>query len=137
MKMDEKLIYLRKENNLSQMQLSEKLGVSRQAISRWEVGVAVPSTDNLKFLSSLYGVPIDFLLDDKMELTNKDDRKIKDNEKKIRDKKMAVLFSILLLAVVIVVCTVVHGKQNEEVTHIGEMKSEEMYDSDGSFSIGW
>lgn len=49
MKLEEKLISLRKEKGLSQMKLAEMMNVSRQAISRWEVGTAVPSTDNLKF----------------------------------------------------------------------------------------
>ena len=54
MKLEEKLISLRKEKGLSQMKLAEMMNVSRQAISRWEVGAAVPSTDNLKFLGNLY-----------------------------------------------------------------------------------
>lgn len=57
MKLEEKLVSMRKEKGLSQMKLAEMMGVSRQAISRWEVGASVPSTDNLKFLGNLYGVP--------------------------------------------------------------------------------
>ena len=53
---------LRKKHGLTQMELAEKLSVSRQAISRWEVGAAVPSTDNLKILSHLYGVSVDDIL---------------------------------------------------------------------------
>lgn len=53
---------LRKKHGLTQMELAEKLSVSRQAISRWEVGAAVPSTDNLKILSDLYGVSVDDIL---------------------------------------------------------------------------
>ncbi|MBQ9842611.1 MAG: helix-turn-helix domain-containing protein [Oscillospiraceae bacterium] len=53
---------LRKKHGLTQMELAEKLNVSRQAISRWEVGAAVPSTDNLKILSHLYGVSVDDIL---------------------------------------------------------------------------
>lgn len=49
-----KLVTLRKQKGLTQMDLAEQLNVSRQAISRWEVGSAVPSTDNLKELSVLY-----------------------------------------------------------------------------------
>ena len=64
MSLAEKLVSLRKQKGLTQMDLAEQLNVSRQAISRWEVGVAVPSTDNLKVLSDLYGVSVDFLLDD-------------------------------------------------------------------------
>ena len=56
------LITLRKQHGLTQMELAEKLNVSRQAISRWEVGVAAPSTENLKMLSDLYGVSVDDIL---------------------------------------------------------------------------
>ena len=59
-----KLVSLRKQKGLTQMELAEKLNVSRQAISRWEVGAAVPSTDNLNVLGDLYGVSVDYLLDD-------------------------------------------------------------------------
>lgn len=62
MKLEEKLISLRKEKGLSQMKLAEMMNVSRQAISRWEVGAAVPSTDNLKFLGNLYGVSLEFFV---------------------------------------------------------------------------
>lgn len=64
MQLPEKLTYLRKQKGLTQSNLAEALNVSRQAISRWEVGTAVPSTDNLKVLSALYCVPIDYLLND-------------------------------------------------------------------------
>lgn len=64
----EKIALLRKEKGLSQLEVAEKLNVSRQAISRWEVGAAMPSTDNLKYLGELYGVPVDVLLDDGQDL---------------------------------------------------------------------
>ena len=61
----EKLVRLRKEKGLSQLQLAEEINVSRQAISRWEVGLAVPSREKLKALSELYHVSTDYLLSDK------------------------------------------------------------------------
>lgn len=61
-----KLVSLRKQKGLTQMELAEKLNVSRQAISRWEVGAAVPSTDNLRMLGDLYGVSVDYLLNDEI-----------------------------------------------------------------------
>lgn len=64
MKLSEKLIYLRKEKRLSQLKLAELMNVSRQAVSRWEVGAATPSIENLKYLSGLYGVTLEYLLDD-------------------------------------------------------------------------
>lgn len=59
-----KLVSLRKQNGLTQMELAERINVTRQAISRWEVGTAVPSIDNLKVLGDLYKVPVDYLLND-------------------------------------------------------------------------
>ena len=64
MKLEEKLVSLRKAKGLSQMKLAEMMNVSRQAISRWEVGAAVPSIENLRFLSRLYGVSIDYLVNE-------------------------------------------------------------------------
>ena len=64
MKLEEKLVSLRKAKGLSQMKLAEMMNVSLQAISRWEVGAAVPSTDNLKYLGRLYDVPLEYLLHD-------------------------------------------------------------------------
>lgn len=54
MKLAEKLVYLRKKQGLSQLKLAEMMNVSRQAISRWETGIAVPSAENLKYLGNLY-----------------------------------------------------------------------------------
>lgn len=57
MSLAEKLVILRKQKGMTQMDLAEQLNVSRQAISRWEVGAAVPSTDNLKVLGDSYLLP--------------------------------------------------------------------------------
>lgn len=62
MKLEENLVRLRKEHGLSQNDLAEKLNVSRQAVSRWEQGAAMPSTDNLIYLSKLYGITLDELI---------------------------------------------------------------------------
>lgn len=57
-----RLVNLRKQNNLSQEALAEKLGISRQAVSKWERAEASPDTDNLILLARLYGVSLDELL---------------------------------------------------------------------------
>lgn len=69
MELNEKLISLRKKNKLTQAQVSETLDVSRQAISNWETGAVLPSTDNLIALSRLYQVPVDHLLNGDTDLT--------------------------------------------------------------------
>lgn len=62
MDLAERLAALRKRAGLSQGDVAERLNVSRQAVSRWETGFTVPSTDNLSHLGRLYGVTLDELL---------------------------------------------------------------------------
>ena len=57
-----RLYELRKKNNLSQEELAEKLGVSRQAVSKWERSEASPDTDNLIALAKIYGLSLDELI---------------------------------------------------------------------------
>jgi len=64
MKFHEKLYELRKTGGLTQNELAEKLNVSRQAISRWELGTATPDVENLIAISDLFGVTLDELLRD-------------------------------------------------------------------------
>ena len=63
MELCERLSQMRKAHSFTQMELAEALGVSRQAVSKWEVGSSVPSTDNLIRLSQLYGITLAELLD--------------------------------------------------------------------------
>lgn len=62
MDLSEKIIRLRKANNLSQEQLAERLGVSRQSISKWELGQSMPEVENLSLLSDIFNVTVDYLL---------------------------------------------------------------------------
>lgn len=62
MRFNERLQKLRKERSLSQEQLADNLGVSRQAVSKWESGSSYPETEKLIELSKLFSVSIDELL---------------------------------------------------------------------------
>lgn len=62
MTLGQRIQELRKKQGLSQEALGEKLGVSRQAISRWEMDGAVPEVDKLVALSKLFGIPVGQLL---------------------------------------------------------------------------
>lgn len=68
--LSQRLADLRKENKLSQEALAEKMGLSRQAISKWERGESAPDTENLILLSSIYGITLDELLHGKQTLNN-------------------------------------------------------------------
>lgn len=57
-----RLVQLRKQHNLSQEELAEKLGVSRQAVSKWERSEASPDTDNLIALAKIYSLSLDELV---------------------------------------------------------------------------
>lgn len=71
-----RLVKLRKEKGLSQEELAEKLGLSRQAVSKWERAESSPDTDNLICLARLYGISLDELL------------KTADDEKTIVDEQV-------------------------------------------------
>ena len=66
MTFSEKLIRLRKREGISQEELAAYLKVSRQAVSRWEQGTALPDAGNLKKLRQRFGVSVDWLLEDEL-----------------------------------------------------------------------
>ena len=64
MKLNEKIAWYRREKKLSQEELAARVGVSRQAVSKWELGEASPDTGKLLALSQALGVTADHLLND-------------------------------------------------------------------------
>lgn len=69
-----RLYELRKKHSLSQEELAEKLGVSRQAVSKWERSEASPDTDNLIALAKIYGLSLDELIYGQKEESNEETR---------------------------------------------------------------
>lgn len=67
MKLPDKIIEHRKANGWSQEDFADKLNVSRQAISRWENGTALPDAQNILQISKLFHVTTDYLLNDDYE----------------------------------------------------------------------
>ena len=64
MTLSEKICYCRKKEGISQEVLASRLGVSRQAVSKWETGEAEPELSKIKALASEFDVSIDWLLSD-------------------------------------------------------------------------
>ena len=62
MKLSEKICLCRKKQGLSQEALAQMLGVSRQAVSKWETGESEPEIGKLRLLSQTFGVTVDWLL---------------------------------------------------------------------------
>jgi len=74
-----RLYEYRRKNNLSQEELAEKIGVSRQAVSKWERAEASPDTDNLILLAKLYEVSLDELINNDPPKENKESKKVADD----------------------------------------------------------
>lgn len=68
----DKLLKLRTQYGYSQEALAEKLNVSRQAVSKWELGTTLPETDKVITISDFFNVSTDYLLKDKFQLSNND-----------------------------------------------------------------
>lgn len=66
----EKLKSIRKQAGLSQEQLAEKLGVSRQAVTKWETDMGIPDIENIMAISALFDISIDELLSNERGMKN-------------------------------------------------------------------
>ena len=83
----DRLVKLRKKYGYSQEELADKLGLSRQAVSKWERAEASPDTDNLICLAKLYGVSLDELLSTDEDLDTIVKEQVKSEEEKPEEKK--------------------------------------------------
>lgn len=102
-KLADRLVELRKEHKLSQEALAEKLGLSRQSISKWERAEASPDTDNLIALAEVYGVTLDELLgnnEPKAEKTEPQATKKQLSAKQIKGKSNLKKAPLLFLGAV-------------------------------------
>lgn len=145
MELRDKLILLRKGKELSQADLAEILNVSRQAISRWEVGTSVPSMDNLSALSRLYNVSVDSLMrpDNNAETIVKEQvnneekeeanikRSYSDFLKIIKNRTLFASLALLAFAIVIVSFIVffqkdIEKKELSETKEVISLESDEL-----------
>lgn len=104
MTFDEKLRKLRKEHNLTQDDLAEKIFVTRTAVSKWETGQGYPSIESLKLLAKLFDTTID-------ELVSDEDVKIKVKQEERKDRTNAILGWVYLAVSLLVSSTALGIKQ--------------------------
>lgn len=107
MEFNEKLLLLRKDRGLTQEQLSEKLHISRAAVSKWESGRGFPNLGALINLSRLFEVPVDELLsgDELISLSERDNR--------LRlNKLMTLIFGLIDLFTGSLIFLPLYGKQS-------------------------
>ena len=89
MKFNEKLVELRKKAGLSQESLGEKLNVTRQTVSKWELGQTTPGMDMLSEMSKIFGVSVDELINegDKTKMVDNEEVVEKSNDNNITTEK--------------------------------------------------
>ena len=128
MELSKKLKHLRKQKGLSQLELAEKLQVSRQAVSGWEAGSSRPSTENLKSLGALYDVPLEYLLnDDALELMRVN---LNDGQEKVQgikaERKSVVWVLIVIGIIAVAVFAIFFQNGYEQTTQMTEIEGSDM-----------
>lgn len=151
MKLNEKIYEYRKLNRWSQEDLADKLNVSRQTISKWEVGKNIPELDKLLKLSELFNISVDELVKDEIDIVSKkekydaqkilleenveknieenletEDTKIKINK---RSKKILKLVVVFLIILILLVFGALHiQKRKLQIREIAKVYREEFRD---------
>ena len=110
----EKLSRLRKERGMSQEELAHELKVSRQAISRWELGEVVPDTANVVAASRLFGVSTDYLLLEECQ-GEEDTPAVRGAVKSLKERQEAVGKGFLLRILVLVPVILFHQYRLDEL----------------------
>ncbi len=119
----QKIYELRKKAGYSQEELGERIGVSRQSVSKWELSEAIPSASNIGALSNLFSVTTDYFLTTKEEDFAQEPN-VKDNVSQVvaisevadvpatnnkKKHRIAIIVSLGILAVIMATCTVIAG----------------------------
>lgn len=142
-KLNEKIVSLRKKKGLSQQDLAEAMDVSRQAVSRWEVGTSLPSMENLLALSKLFEIPVDELTSaaELLDLPEHGSEKAGEGKKVPRFKGRNRLLGTILVAAVISGMLVVTylrqdkiGPTEHGIEEFEELEDERISDSDAVVS---
>lgn len=113
MKIGEKIYSLRKKHNLSQEELANELNVSRQTVSKWEVGESCPDFDKIVPLCDLFGISTEELLRDKKIEEKKD---TKDNNDKVDIVKAVLICISIFFYFLAIMSTIIL----EEVAHVND-----------------
>ena len=107
MALSKKLYELRKKSGLSQEQLAEQLGVSRQAVSKWESDKAVPESDTLISISQYFNVTLDYLMKENESVSEPvtEKEETQTNSKSRREKRIIGL----IVCLIGIVCLLIWG----------------------------
>ena len=142
MKLSDKLIELRKAQGWSQEDFAEKLDISRQAISRWENGTALPDAQNVVRISKLFNVTADYLLNDdhegEMHIPEAEvasEESVPVNRKKYTYINLIVAISLTILLASVIVFAIIAGQTHIHpgLTRVIENKVASTCTTEGSY----
>lgn len=122
MKLAERMKHIRRERGISQETLAEQIHVSRQTISKWENGLAVPSSDNLAQLSRALEVPADALLNGGWEPPETEPVQVPPTG--LGRRRLRALAAALILAAGILIGALVFYERGERPVPQSEMQGE-------------
>ena len=137
MKLGDKILNLRKKKGLSQEQLGEKIDVTRQTISNWELGETQPNPDQLKLLSKELNISIDELLDN--DIKSVLEEKVSNTEQLagliLKIIKIFVIFVITVFILLIVISVTYKGIRKSKIHMVEESIICKIYDEEHSYNI--
>lgn len=157
MKLNKKIYEYRKLNRWSQEDLADKLNVSRQTISKWEVGKNVPELDKLLKLSEIFNISVDELVKEEIDIVSKKEsaeilketivnyseeklnenieekRKIKNTNKK-GEKILKLIIVFLIILILIVLGMVCLQKRKLQIREIAKVYREEFRDDNDNIT---
>ena len=106
MKFNEKLVMLRKQNNLSQEQLAEQLNVARQTVSKSELGETTPEMDKLIKMSEIFKISLDELMKEETQGETVNDPN-NTNSQKLAGMTIKILKGIGIFFIIIVIMYII------------------------------
>ena len=121
MSIAERMKRIRRERGISQEKLAEQLNVSRQTVSKWENGLAVPSGDNLNQLGKALGVSVDFLLNGERTLSAPAEETPAPQP---GPRRLPALLAALLLAGGVLIGALLFGEWSQRPIPESELQSE-------------
>lgn len=148
MTLSEKMIALRRQQGLSQQDLADRLGVSRQAISRWETGAVQPLADSVKSLAQVFQVSTDYLLNDDLDTPTPpptaQPAPPQEKPKSARKHRKWLLALAALAAAAVLILVTAAGtmaylrwEEDHPVSMYDVLSEKDDGQSDGSFAISW
>lgn len=105
--LSERIYMYRRKNGLSQEQLAEKIGVSRQAISKWESGTSTPELEKLLALSECFNITLDDLI--KEETINQGTKEASPKERGVETPKAIEMKVGIILCLMGAICLILFG----------------------------